>query len=74
MKKFINILPLFLLIMSCSSGRDNSTPANLTVSTQKGIITGTITFEGEKPMNDIYRFFMKPHRVTKSLKKVIQAK
>lgn len=69
MKTFVKILPLLLLIIGCSSGRDNTTPANLTASTQKGIIAGSITFEAEKPMNDIYRFFYEATSGDKKFKK-----
>lgn len=69
MKIIFKILPLLLLIAACSSNKGRNTPAKVTADNQKGIIAGTITFEGDKPMNDIYRFFYEAISGDKKFKK-----
>ena len=59
MKNTYILLPLFLLLMGCNAASTNVVPATFTPSAEKGLAIGTITFEGEKPVNDIYRFFYK---------------
>ncbi len=57
MKRIFATLSL-AIIVSCSSSKEvDPSPEKLTVAEQKGIAIGTITFEGDVPMNDIYRFF-----------------
>lgn len=44
----------------CSAAPSMDAPENFTASSQTGLAIGTITFEGDVPKNDIYRFFYSP--------------
>jgi hypothetical protein len=59
MKKIYFLLPLFAVILGCSSASDKA-PESFSSSSEKGLAIGTITFEGDVPRNDIYRFFYNP--------------
>lgn len=56
--KFSHILfALFLLLVGCNAASTDVPAAGFTPSADKGIAIATITFEGDVPVNDIYRFF-----------------
>jgi hypothetical protein len=57
MKTLYKIIPFFLLFAACRSVPDTVAPQNFTAQSSNGLAIGTITFEGDKPVNDIYRFF-----------------
>jgi len=67
------ILPLLLLLMGCNTANDVM-PATFTPSAEKGLAIGTITFEGDTPVNDIYRFFYKSQTGDKKFKKSNEGK
>ena len=50
---------MFLLLLACG-GASDKTPTTFDASSDKGMAIGTITFEGDAPRNDIYRFFYSP--------------
>ncbi|QYJ68300.1 hypothetical protein [Flavobacterium litorale] len=61
MKHLHTLLLLFAMaITSCSTKNSNAAPETFTTASETGLAIGTITFEGEKPVNDIYRFFYEP--------------
>ena len=55
--KTVYIFLLALLVTACGSQQTTPTPVALNPSPEKGLAIGTITFEGDIPLNDIYRFF-----------------
>ncbi|OIQ16290.1 MAG: hypothetical protein BM557_10485 [Flavobacterium sp. MedPE-SWcel] len=59
MKSIFILFTSFFLLTACSSST-NTTPETFNTTSEKGLAIGTITFEGEKPTNDIYRFFYEP--------------
>ena len=64
------LLPLFLLLIGCNAASTNAVPATgFTPSAEKGIAIATITFEGDVPVNDIYRFFYNAQSGDKKFKK-----
>lgn len=60
MKSIYFLLPLLAVIMGCSSGSSDKAPESFNSTSEKGLAVGTITFEGDVPRNDIYRFFYNP--------------
>lgn len=60
MKNIYFLLPLFLIVLGCSSASSDKAPESFTATSEKGLAIGVITFEGEVPKNDIYRFFYNP--------------
>ncbi|WP_294823669.1 hypothetical protein [uncultured Flavobacterium sp.] len=50
----------FLLLLGCKSASTAIAPQSFTASSEKGLAIGTVTFEGDTPSNDIYRFFYGP--------------
>lgn len=60
MKTTYFILPLLLLFIGCSTASSDMAPDTFTAESAKGLAIGTITFEGDAPKNDIYRFFYHP--------------
>ncbi len=59
--KFTLILLLSLvLVTGCKTKAVDTVPETFTSASEKGLAIGTITFEGDKPVNDIYRFFYEP--------------
>jgi len=59
-----------LLLTSCKSASTDAMPATTyTPSPEKGVAIATITFEGDTPVNDIYRFFYNAQSGDKSFKK-----
>jgi len=60
MKNSYFLLPLFLLLLSCSTASSDKAPESFSAASEKGLAIGTITFEGDGPQNDIYRFFYHP--------------
>lgn len=63
------LLALPFFIAGCNSTAVNKTPETFTATSQNGIAVGTITFEGDKPVNDIYRFFYKALSTDKKFNK-----
>ena len=59
MKAIHLFLPLLFLMLACSSAPADKAPETFTTTSDKGLAIGTITFEGDNPVNDIYRFFYK---------------
>jgi len=59
MKALNRILLLFIIVIvsGCSSASSDSAPQTFNAASDKGLAIGTITFEGDTPVNDIYRFF-----------------
>lgn len=57
MNTALKIVVALLLVTSCSSIPETVPPQNFSPESDKGLAVGTITFEGDKPVNDIYRFF-----------------
>jgi len=63
-------LPLFLLLVGCGSASTDAVPATtFTPSADTGLAIATITFEGDVPVNDIYRFFYNATSGNKKFKK-----
>ena len=60
--KFSNILAVATLILACGCrpAASDEVPATFTAASENGLAVGTITFDGEAPVNDIYRFFYEP--------------
>jgi len=64
------LLPLFLLLIGCNAASNDAAPATaFTPSADKGLAIATITFEGDIPVNDIYRFFYNATSGDKKFKK-----
>ena len=64
------LLPIILLLTGCNAGSTNDFPAATFIpSAEKGLAIATITFEGDIPVNDIYRFFYNAQSGDKSFKK-----
>lgn len=60
MKFTLMLLLCLVLTTGCKTNTTDSVPETFTTTSEKGLAIGTITFEGEKPVNDIYRFFYEP--------------
>ena len=60
MKTLFFLVPLFALLISCGTTSSDTVPQSFSESSGKGLAIGTITFEGDGPKNDIYRFFYRP--------------
>lgn len=58
-----------IILTGCRPAASNQVPEKFSANSETGLIVGTITFEGDKPVNDIYRFFYEP---TKGDKKFIR--
>lgn len=58
--KTLYALFVLLLLAGCNSTSTSVAPKSFTASSEKGLAIGTITFEGDTPVNDIYRFFYNP--------------
>lgn len=69
MKKLFILFPILCFISSCSTRDTTGTPETIDNNPEMGMAIGTITFEGDRPVNDIYRFFYEP---TKGDKKFIR--
>jgi len=65
------LLPLiFLLLTGCGTTATDAIPATaFTPSAEKGLAIATITFEGDIPVNDIYRFFYNAQSGDKKFRK-----
>ncbi len=70
MKNLLLIIAILVLATSCSSIPETIPPQNFTPESNKGLAIGTITFIGDKPVNDIYRFF---YEATSGDKKFMKA-
>lgn len=57
MKKAITLFITTLILSACASKNDMATPETFNETSATGLAIGTITFEGDVPVNDIYRFF-----------------
>jgi len=61
MKTIYLILALLpILITGCSTTSSDKAPESFTAASEKGLAIGSITFVGDVPQNDIYRFFYYP--------------
>jgi hypothetical protein len=69
MKTTYLLLPIFLVLFGCSSASQEAAPTTFDASSQKGLAIGTLTFEGDVPVNDIYRFFYEAQSGDKKFKK-----
>ncbi|KGO92419.1 hypothetical protein [Flavobacterium subsaxonicum] len=69
MKTAYLLLPLLALFLGCSPAATNTPPATFDASSNKGLAIGTLTFEADVPVNDIYRFFYEAQSGDKSFKK-----
>lgn len=67
--KTIYALLLLAVITGCATKSYDATPKTLAPSPEKGLAVGTITFEGDVPVNDIYRFFYNATSGDKNFKK-----
>lgn len=68
MKKSLLAL-LSVLFLSCASKTDYAaSPEKYPTDAEKGIAIGTLTFEGDIPVNEIYRFFYEPTGNDKAFK------
>jgi hypothetical protein len=63
------LLPILILLTGCKSAPADVTTAGFTPSTEKGIAIATLTFEGDRPVNDTYRFFYNAQSGDKAFKK-----
>ena len=54
--KICTIFILLLALTGCGTANDKA-PEFFDQNSDKGLVIGTITFEGDVPVNDIYRFF-----------------
>lgn len=68
MKTFYIIITA-LIVAACGSQQTTPVPETLSPSPEKGLAVGTITFEGDVPLNDIYRFFYEATSGDKKFKK-----
>lgn len=50
------LLPLLLLLTACNATSTDTALTTFTPQSKTGLAIGTITFEGDAPVNDIYRF------------------
>ena len=69
MKSLYILLISAIIVTGCRPAASTQVPEKFEENSEKGLVVGTITFEGEKPVNDIYRFFYEP---TKGDKKFIR--
>lgn len=69
MKTSYLLLPLLLLLIGCKATSTNTAPSTFNASSPKGLAVATITFEGDVPVNDIYRFFYEAQSGDKKFKK-----
>lgn len=60
MKTLAALTAAVFFMAGCTSKKSVGTPDNINDVPEKGIAIGTITFEGDVPYNDIYRFFYEP--------------
>ncbi len=60
MRTLYALCGLLLIIAGCKSPSATGSPESFSSTSEKGLAIGTITFEGDKPVNDIYRFFYEP--------------
>lgn len=58
----MKMMPLLLLFLlsACKMTDKTTFPDTFQPSPGKGVVIGTITFVGDRPVNDIYRFFYSP--------------
>jgi len=63
------LLPLIVLVTGCKSAPADTVSTGFIPSAEKGIAIATLTFEGEKPVNEIYRFFYNAQSGDKAFKK-----
>lgn len=71
MKKLFALISAAVILISCG-GKEATTyasPIQLQPSPEKGLAIGTITFEGDVPVNEIYRFLYEATSGDKSFKK-----
>lgn len=69
MKFICSLSLLFLLVVGCKTVVPDVIPATYQPSQEKGLAIATLTFEGGKPVNDIYRFFYSPQNGDKKFQK-----
>lgn len=60
MKALYTLCGLLFILSGCNSASTADAPQSFSATSDKGLAIGTITFEGDKPVNDIYRFFYGP--------------
>jgi len=68
MKKIFLFLATTVLISCGSKQTYDASPATVALPSEKGLAIGTITFEGDVPVNEIYRFFYEPTSGDKKFK------
>lgn len=67
--KFAYTFLICLILASCATKNNNAAPENFTETSATGLAIGTITFEGDVPVNDIYRFFYEGQGADKKFNK-----
>jgi len=55
--KTLYLIVIASLLFACKSASTDDVPQNFSAAPEKGIAIASITFEGDSPKNDIYRFF-----------------
>jgi len=68
MKNYLLLL-ISVVFFSCNTSKPDTAPERFDASSGKGLIIGTLTFDGDKPQNDIYRFFYEATSGDKKFKK-----
>jgi hypothetical protein len=69
MKQLFIALTIAITLAGCGAKTANTTPENFTAASGTGLAIATITFEGDVPVNDIYRFFYNAESGDKKFKK-----
>jgi hypothetical protein len=69
MKKLALLLFTTIILTACAPKPGNSAPESFTAASSTGLAIGTITFEGDVPVNDIYRFFYEGQTADKKFNK-----
>lgn len=69
MKAKLLIILVTIMVISCNSGSSHKAPDAFSSTSEKGLIIGTLTFDGDNPRNDIYRFFYYPETSDKKILK-----
>lgn len=60
---------LFFIFTGCTTTTNTAAPKEFNAASSTGLAIGTITFEGDVPVNDIYRFFYEAQSGDKKFKK-----
>jgi hypothetical protein len=69
MKKTLILFISALVINACGTKAVSTNPESFSETSATGLAFGTITFEGDVPLNDIYRFFYEGQTADKKFNK-----